>query len=175
RPPWAGRALAGCLGHPAGPVEPAPRGEGTRLRQGKGDRTAPEPFASAPARPYPAAIMSALCRDCLTVFDSGRRCPACRAPRVLAHPELDSLSIAHMDCDAFYASVEQRDDPSLREQPLIVGGGQRGVVSTCCYLARIKGVRSAMPMFQALRLCPEAKVIRPRMRVYAEVSRQIRA
>ena len=119
--------------------------------------------------------MSALCRDCLTVFDSGPRCPACRSPRVVAHPELDSLSIAHMDCDAFYASVEQRDDPSLRDQPLIVGGGQRGVVATCCYLARIKGVRSAMPMFQALRLCPEAKVIKPRMRVYAEVSRQIRA
>ena len=119
--------------------------------------------------------MPALCRDCLTAFDAGPRCPACRSPRVLAHPELHGLSIAHMDCDAFYASVEKRDDPSLRDHPLIVGGGQRGVVSTCCYLARIKGVRSAMPMFQALRLCPEAKVIPPRMRVYAEVSRQIRA
>ena len=80
-----------------------------------------------------------------------------------------------MDCDAFYASVEKRDDPSLAAKPVIVGGGQRGVVSTCCYIARIKGVRSAMPMFQALKLCPEAVVIKPRMSRYVEVSRQIRA
>jgi DNA polymerase-4 len=93
----------------------------------------------------------------------------------VAHPELFALSIAHMDCDAFYASVEKRDDPTLRDQPLIVGGGTRGVVSTCCYLARIKGVRSAMPMFQALKLCPEAVVVKPRMQVYAEASRAIRA
>ncbi len=132
-------------------------------------------FASASFPPYPERIMPALCRDCLTAFDSGARCPSCRSPRVLAHPELGRLSIAHMDCDAFYASVEKRDDPSLRDHPLIVGGGQRGVVSTCCYLARIKGVRSAMPMFQALKLCPEAKVVPPRIGHYAEVSRQIRA
>ncbi|MBK6466294.1 MAG: DNA polymerase IV [Rhodobacter sp.] len=119
--------------------------------------------------------MPALCRDCLTRFDTGARCPACRSPRIVAHPELESLTIAHMDCDAFYASVEKRDDPSLRDHPLIVGGGTRGVVSTCCYLARIKGVRSAMPMFQALKLCPEAKVVKPRIAAYAEVSRQIRA
>ena len=119
--------------------------------------------------------MPALCRDCLTEFQTGARCPACRSPRVLSHPELFSLSIAHMDCDAFYASVEKRDDPSLAAKPLIVGGGQRGVVSTCCYIARIKGVRSAMPMFQALKLCPDAVVLKPRMSVYVEVSRQIRA
>ena len=119
--------------------------------------------------------MPALCRDCLTEFAAGARCPACRSPRVVAHAELDSLTIAHMDCDAFYASVEKRDNPDLRDHPVIVGGGQRGVVSTCCYLARIRGVRSAMPMFQALRLCPEAVVVKPRMRVYAEVSRAIRA
>ncbi len=119
--------------------------------------------------------MTSLCRDCLTPFDIGARCPACRSPRVLSHPELNSLSIAHMDCDAFYASVEKRDNPALRDQPVIVGGGQRGVVSTCCYLARIKGVRSAMPMFQALKLCPGAVVVKPRMQVYVEVSRQIRA
>ncbi len=119
--------------------------------------------------------MPSLCRDCLTPFDTGPRCPACRSPRILAHPELFDLSIAHMDCDAFYASVEKRDDPSLRDRPVIVGGAHRGVVSTCCYLARIKGVRSAMPMFQALKLCPEAVVIKPRGRHYAEVSRQIRA
>lgn len=119
--------------------------------------------------------MPALCRDCLHCFDAGTRCPACRSPRVIAHPELFSLAIAHMDCDAFYASVEKRDDPALRDRPVIVGGAVRGVVSTCCYIARIRGVRSAMPMFQALRLCPEAVVIRPRGAHYAAVSRQIRA
>jgi DNA polymerase-4 len=119
--------------------------------------------------------MPALCRDCLTRFTTGARCPACRSPRVLAHAELDSLSIAHMDCDAFYASVEKRDNPALRDLPVIVGGGTRGVVSTCCYLARIKGVRSAMPMFQALKLCPEATVVKPRMSAYVEASRAIRA
>ena len=119
--------------------------------------------------------MSSLCRDCLTTFDTGARCPACRSPRVLAHAELNSLSIAHMDCDAFYASVEKRDNPALRDVPVIVGGGQRGVVSTCCYLARIHGVRSAMPMFQALKLCPQATVVKPRMQVYVQVSRAIRA
>ncbi|MFN3845442.1 MAG: DNA polymerase IV [Paracoccaceae bacterium] len=122
--------------------------------------------------------MPALCRDCLTAIDtdpSRRRCPRCRSPRVLSHPDLFSLSIAHMDCDAFYASVEKRDDPTLADKPLIVGGGTRGVVSTCCYIARIKGIRSAMPMFQALKLCPEAVVVKPRMARYVEVSRQIRA
>jgi len=94
---------------------------------------------------------------------------------VIRHPELFSLSVAHMDCDAFYASVEKRDDPTLRDKPVIVGGGRRGVVTTACYIARIKGVRSAMPMFQALKLCPEAAVVRGRMEVYVEVSRQIRA
>lgn len=119
--------------------------------------------------------MPAFCRDCLTAFDGAARCPACRSPRVLRHAELFDLSIAHMDCDAFYASVEKRDNPALRDVPLIVGGGQRGVVSTCCYLARIHGVRSAMPMFQAMKLCPQAVVVKPRMAVYAEVSRAIRA
>lgn len=119
--------------------------------------------------------MPALCRDCLTTFDAGTRCPACRSPRVLAHPELFDLSIAHMDCDAFYASVEKRDNPELATKPVIVGGGTRGVVSTCCYIARISGVRSAMPMFQALKLCPEAVVVKPRMSVYVAESRKIRA
>ncbi len=119
--------------------------------------------------------MPALCRDCLTEFPTGPRCPACRSPRVTEHPELFDLSIAHMDCDAFYASVEKRDNPELADKPVIIGGGRRGVVSTACYIARIKGVRSAMPMFQALKLCPEAVVIGPRMSVYAEVSRSIRA
>ncbi|MDK3017644.1 DNA polymerase IV [Pseudodonghicola flavimaris] len=118
--------------------------------------------------------MPSLCRDCLTRFETGRRCPACGSPRVLSHPELFDLSIAHMDCDAFYASVEKRDNPELADKPVIIGGGRRGVVSTACYVARIRGVRSAMPMFQALKLCPGAVVIRPRMQVYAEVSRAIR-
>ncbi len=119
--------------------------------------------------------MPSLCRDCLIPFDAGNRCPACRSPRIVAHPELDTLTIAHMDCDAFYASVEKRDNPALRDHPVIVGGGTRGVVSTCCYLARIKGVRSAMPMFQALKLCPEAVVVKPRFTAYVEASRAIRA
>jgi len=119
--------------------------------------------------------MPALCRDCLARFDQPPRCPACGSPRVTAHAELWDLAIAHMDCDAFYASVEKRDNPDLRDKPVIIGGGRRGVVSTACYIARIKGVRSAMPMFQALKLCPEAVVVRGRMEVYAGVSRQIRA
>lgn len=120
--------------------------------------------------------MPNLCRDCLTLTDATpARCPACRSPRMVAHGELTGLSIAHMDCDAFYASVEKRDNPALRDQPVIVGGGQRGVVSTCCYIARIKGVRSAMPMFQALKLCPEAVVVKPRFSAYTEASRAIRA
>ncbi|WP_341367618.1 DNA polymerase IV [Yoonia sp. BS5-3] len=119
--------------------------------------------------------MPALCRDCLTTFDSDTRCPACRSPRVTRHPELFDLTIAHMDCDAFYASVEKRDNPDLADKPLIIGGGRRGVVSTACYIARIKGVKSAMPMFKALKLCPEAVVLRPRFDAYTEASRAIRA
>lgn len=95
--------------------------------------------------------------------------------RIVRHEELYDLSIAHMDCDAFYASVEKRDNPDLADKPVIIGGGKRGVVSTACYVARIRGVRSAMPMFKALDLCPDAVVVKPRMSVYAEVSRQVRA
>lgn len=120
--------------------------------------------------------MPALCRDCLTEFDHGTpRCAQCGSPRMISHAELRSLSIAHMDCDAFYASVEKRDDPGLEGKPVIIGGGRRGVVSTACYIARIRGVRSAMPMFQALKLCPDAVIVRPRMEAYAEASRAIRA
>lgn len=119
--------------------------------------------------------MPALCRDCLHRFERGSRCPACGRPRVASHPELWSLSIAHMDCDAFFAAVEKRDNPHLRDRPVIVGGGKRGVVSTACYLARIRGVRSAMPMHQALRLCPDAEVVKPRFAAYVEASRAIRA
>lgn len=124
--------------------------------------------------------MPSLCRSCLTTFDAPPtsrrvRCPACQSPRVTTHPELFDLTIAHMDCDAFYASVEKRDNPELADKPVIIGGGRRGVVSTACYVARIRGVKSAMPMFQALKLCPDAVVIKPRGSHYAAVSKQIRA
>jgi DNA polymerase-4 len=115
------------------------------------------------------------CRDCLSPAPpAGRRCPACGSPRLVRHPDLHSLVIAHVDCDAFYASVEKRDDPSLATRPVIIGGGKRGVVSTACYIARISGVRSAMPMFKALELCPDAVVIKPDMEKYARVGREIR-
>lgn len=82
--------------------------------------------------------------------------------------------ILHLDMDAFYASIEQRDDPSLRGKPLIVGGRERrGVVCTASYEARPTGVRSAMPMSEALRRCPQAVVVPPRMNHYLEVSGQV--
>ncbi|AEK56096.1 MULTISPECIES: DNA polymerase IV [Brucella] len=117
-----------------------------------------------------------LCRDCLSLqkTQTSRRCHACGSPRLIRHKELYRLSLAHVDCDAFYASVEKRDNPDLRDKPLIVGGGKRGVVSTACYLARIHGVRSAMPMFKALEACPDAVVIKPNMEKYARVGREVR-
>ncbi len=119
---------------------------------------------------------AAFCRDCLAEPDDGApRCEACGSPRLIRHPELNRLSIAHIDCDAFYATVEKRDDPSLRDRPVVVGGGRRGVVSAACYVARTYGVHSAMPMFKALRACPDAVVIRPDMNKYAAVSREVRA
>ncbi|MCK6450514.1 MAG: DNA polymerase IV [Alphaproteobacteria bacterium] len=127
--------------------------------------------------------MTWLCRDCGAdgrLDDPGRdrrppRCPACGSPRLIAHAELDALSIAHIDCDAFYATVEKRDRPELSDRPVVVGGGRRGVVSAACYVARMYGVRSAMPMFKALEACPEAVVIPPDMAKYAAVGRQVRA
>ncbi|MDH6229491.1 DNA polymerase-4 [Mesorhizobium soli] len=116
------------------------------------------------------------CRDCLTLQrGSGLRCSACGSPRLARHPELYSLRIAHIDCDAFYAAVEKRDNPELKDKPVIIGGGKRGVVSTACYIARIHGVRSAMPMFKALEACPEAVVIKPDMEKYVRVGREVRA
>ena len=119
--------------------------------------------------------MPSLCRKCFNTFAEEGRCPSCSSPLVVSHDELFNLNIAHMDCDAFYASVEKRDNPDLADKPVIIGGGRRGVVSTACYIARIRGVKSAMPMFKALEKCPDAVVIRPRMKVYAEISRQIRS
>ncbi len=119
--------------------------------------------------------MKALCRDCLWTGEApaARRCPSCGSPRLAAHAELFDLSMAHMDCDAFYASVEKRDRPELRDQPVIVGGGVRGVVTTCCYMARVYGVRSAMPMFKALAACPQAVVIKPDFAKYKAESKII--
>jgi DNA polymerase IV len=120
-------------------------------------------------------VSCTLCRDCL--LSSGQaadRCSACGSPRIVSHPELHSLSIAHVDCDAFYAAVEKRDNPRLADRPVIVGGGKRGVVSTACYVARTFGVRSAMPMFKALEACPHAVVIPPNMGKYVSVGREVR-
>jgi len=91
----------------------------------------------------------------------------------VTHDELTELSIAHLDCDAFYASVEKRDRPELRDKPVIVGGGKRGVAATCCYIARQYGVRSAMPMFKALKACPDAVVLKPDFARYKTESRRI--
>ncbi|MCB5176764.1 DNA polymerase IV [Microvirga lenta] len=116
------------------------------------------------------------CRDCLTFAGSSlaQRCKACGSPRLLRHPERDLLSIAHVDCDAFFAAVEKRDDPSLADKPVIIGGGKRGVVATACYVARTYGVRSAMPMFQALKACPHAVVIKPNIDKYRVAGREVR-
>ncbi len=120
--------------------------------------------------------MKSLCRDCLHPGEEApRRCPRCASPRIVSHPELGALTMAHLDCDAFYASVEKRDRPDLRDLPVIVGGSKRGVVATACYVARIFGVRSAMPMFQALKLCPQAVVLKPDFARYKAESRRIMA
>jgi DNA polymerase-4 len=119
--------------------------------------------------------MGAFCRDCLNDTGDSPRCPHCYSPRVVRHAELDTLTICHVDCDAFYATIEKRDDPALADKPVLIGGGKRGVVSTACYIARTFGARSAMPMFEARRLCPDAVIIRPNMDKYAGVSRDVRA
>ena len=117
----------------------------------------------------------AFCRDCLAdVPEKAARCPACGSPRLARHRELDRLTIAHVDCDAFYATIEKRDDPALADRPVIVGGGKRGVVAAACYVARTYGIRSAMPMFEALRRCPTAAVVRPNIAKYSKVGREVR-
>ncbi len=121
--------------------------------------------------------LSGLCRDCASTAPANPlgRCAECNSPRRLNHPELHSLSVAHLDCDAFYATVEKRDRPELVDQPVLVGGETRGVVAACCYIARSFGIHSAMPMFKARRLCPDAVVLRPDMAKYSAVGRQVRA
>lgn len=118
-----------------------------------------------------------VCRDCLAASEGpfpGLRCPLCGSPRILSHPERDLLAIAHIDCDAFFAAIEKRDDPSLRDKPVIVGGGKRGVVATACYVARTFGIHSAMPMFKALKACPHAVVVPPDIGKYSAVGREVR-
>lgn len=121
-----------------------------------------------------APAMPGYCRDCGGAAGAGDRCPLCRSPRLIRHDEIDRLDIAHLDCDAFFASVEKRDRPELADRPVIVGGGRRGVVATACYIARIHGIHSAMPMFKALKLCPDAVVIKPDMAKYVIESRRLR-
>jgi len=118
--------------------------------------------------------MAGFCRDCLADAQAPARCAACGSPRVVVHDEIARLAIAHVDCDAFYATIEKRDDPSIADQPVIVGGGKRGVVAACCYIARTYGVRSAMPMFTARKLCPHAVVVPPDMEKYVKVGREVR-
>ena len=140
-------------------------------------KNAARPFAIQPMQPVRGPAGPSLCRDCLGWFPDGPLdCPICGSIRMVNHAELPELAIAHIDCDAFYASVEKRDNPDLRDRPLIVGGpGGRGVVTTACYIARQFGPRSAMPMFKAREMCPHAVIIPPNMIKYREVSRQIRA
>src|ERR1700732_2924404 len=115
------------------------------------------------------------CRDCLHDLDNAaRRCGECGSPRLVRHHALPSLTLAHIDCDAFYATVEKRDNPELADKPVIIGGGKRGVVSAACYISRTFGVRSAMPMFKPLALLPPAVVIRPDMAKYVRVGREVR-
>jgi DNA polymerase IV len=124
--------------------------------------------------------IAAFCRECLTEFQqhaigNRSRCPNCASPRIIAHRELRHLTLAHIDCDAFFAAIEKRDDPSLVDRPVIIGGGKRGVVATACYVARLYGVKSAMPMFKALSACPDAVVISPNISKYQTVGQEIRA
>ena len=115
------------------------------------------------------------CRDCdAPVAADARRCPACGSPRLVVDREAFSLNIAHVDCDAFFASIEKRDNPALRERPVAVGGERRGVVAAACYVARTFGVRSAMPVATARRLCPDLVLIRPDKEKYAREGRRIR-
>jgi DNA polymerase-4 len=115
------------------------------------------------------------CRDCFGDLEArARRCGECGSPRLVHHHTLPSLTLAHIDCDAFYATVEKRDNPEIADKPVIIGGGKRGVVSAACYIARTYGVRSAMPMFKALALCPSATVIGPDMAKYVRVGREVR-
>ena len=134
----------------------------------------PDRFARDALSAYNRAVET-LCRDCDSRPPADvKTCPACGSPHIAQHKELHGLTIAHLDCDAFYATIEKRDRPELRDVPVIVGGHHRGVVAACCYIARAHGVHSAMPMFKALQACPNATVIKPDMNKYAAVGRKVR-
>lgn len=127
-------------------------------------------------RPTEDKPMPGFCRDCFAeAAEVAPRCSACGSPRLIRHALVHALAIAHVDCDAFYAAIEKRDDPSLADKPLIIGGGKRGVVSTACYVARTYGVHSAMPMFKARKLCPHAIVLKPDMAKYVKIGRKVRS
>ena len=129
----------------------------------------------SPTDPRGQPVLQSVCRDCGAHPVAGPTCHACRSPRILRHPELFTLSVAHVDCDAFFASVEKRDRPELADRPVIVGGGVRGVVTTACYIARMRGVGSAMPMFKALKLCPDAVIVKPDFPKYVAAARDMRS
>jgi DNA polymerase-4 len=127
------------------------------------------------AAPAELTSPTCFCRDCLVDCEAkARRCVSCGSPRLVRHHALAQLALAHIDCDAFYATVEKRDNPEIADKPVIIGGGKRGVVAAACYIARTYGVRSAMPMFKALDLCPHATVIGPDMAKYVRVGREVR-
>src|SRR5262245_58106192 len=162
-----------------GKLDRAERGHGSawyHRRTPLGAMTRREALSQHGAMPQQArGRLPGFCRDCRRDLpEQVGRCSACGSPRLLRHPDIDTLAIAHVDCDAFYAAIEKRDNPSLADQPVNVGGGHRGVVLTACYVTRTFGVRSAMPMFEARRLCPQATVVRPNMDKYARVGREVR-
>ena len=115
-----------------------------------------------------------VCRECFKTFNIKKEfCDKCYSVNIISNYEIEDLNIAHIDCDAFYASIEKRDNPNYKNTPIIIGGGKRGVVATACYIARTKGVKSAMPMYKALKLCPEAIIIKPNMQKYKMASDKI--
>ncbi|MEE8258656.1 MAG: DNA polymerase IV [Sphingomonadales bacterium] len=126
------------------------------------------------AAPEKPPEIPSFCRDCFSQDISKSRCKSCGSTRIISHPELFTLSLAHIDCDAFYAAIEKRENPDLLSKPVIIGGGVRGVVATCCYIARTYGIHSAMPMFRAKKLCPEAVIIKPRGALYSQEGRRLR-
>ncbi len=134
----------------AGASELTPRGHCQRAR-GAGPALGVGRLSDRPTEGSPG-----FCRDCLADVSAYGPCVAMPAARRAwsATATLRQLTLAHIDCDAFYATVEKRDNPDIADKPVIIGGGKRGVVSAACYIARTYGVRSAMPMFKALDLCP---------------------
>lgn len=115
-----------------------------------------------------------VCRECFKTFNEKKEfCNKCYSANLISNNEIENLNIAHVDCDAFYAAIEKRDNPKYKNFPIIIGGGKRGVVATACYIARTRGVKSAMPMYRALKLCPDAIIIKPNMQKYKKASKVI--